>query len=109
MRGRQAKYPNGKPLQDWAYPVLPSINGHMNKWQKNHGFSATIAMGIVVEMCYRNGEAGKMSNNTLWKRKITIAIMAGLLLLPAGVDAAIRTINGTGEYIMEDNETMKQA
>ena len=50
-----------------------------------------------------------MSNNTLWKRKITIAIMAGLLLLPAGVDAAIRTINGTGEYIMEDNETMKQA
>ncbi len=50
-----------------------------------------------------------MSKNKLWKRKITTAIMAGLLLLPAGTDAAIRTINGTGEYIMEDNETMKQA
>ena len=50
-----------------------------------------------------------MSKNKLWKRKITTVIMAGLLLLPAGADAAIRTINGTGEYIMEDNETMKQA
>ena len=50
-----------------------------------------------------------MSNNTLWKRKITTAIMVGLLLFPACADAAIRTINGTGEYIMEDNETMKQA
>lgn len=50
-----------------------------------------------------------MSKNKLWKRKITTVIMAGLLLLPAGADAAIQTINGTGEYIMEDNETMKQA
>lgn len=50
-----------------------------------------------------------MSKNKLWIRKIAICIMAGLLLLPAGADAAIRTINGTGEYIMEDNETMKQA
>ena len=50
-----------------------------------------------------------MSKNKLWKRKITTAIIVGLLLLPACADAAIRTINGTGEYIMEDNETMKQA
>ena len=50
-----------------------------------------------------------MSKNKLWKRKITTAIIVGLLLLPAGADAAIQTINGTGEYIMEDNETMKQA
>jgi len=50
-----------------------------------------------------------MSKNKLWIRKIATCIMAGLLLLPAGADAAIRTINGTGEYIMEDNETMKQA
>ena len=40
---------------------------------------------------------------------LAFGLVAGWGSIPVQVEAAIRTINGTGEYIMEDNETMKQA
>lgn len=51
----------------------------------------------------------KMSK-TLGKKIVVMGLAAGCIFLPlTDAEAAVREISGTGEYIMEDNETMKQA
>ena len=51
----------------------------------------------------------KMSNK-LGIKILVLGLMAGCIFMPlTDAEAAVREISGTGEYIMEDNETMKQA
>ena len=49
-------------------------------------------------------------SKTLGKKIVVMGLAAGCIFLPlTDAEAAVREISGTGEYIMEDNETMKQA
>lgn len=46
----------------------------------------------------------------LGRKLLILGLTAGCVFIPlTDAEAAVREISGTGEYIMEDNETMKQA